>query len=38
MRQLISGKDNEAKIDDSLGTNHLVVCYNVEQLTFEGRF
>ena len=34
MRQLMSGKDNAAKADDSLGTNHLVVCcdllYQVE--------
>ena len=33
----MSGKDNEAKVDDSLGTNHLVVCCDVGQLTFEVR-
>ena len=34
----MSGKDNVAKVDDSLGTNHLVVWCDVGQLTFEGRF
>ena len=34
----MSGKDNAAKVDDSLGTNHLVVSCDVEQLTFEARF
>ena len=30
MRQLMSGKDNAAKVDDSLGTNHLAVCCDVD--------
>ena len=30
----MSGKDNVAKVDDSLGTNHLAVCCDLEQLTF----
>ena len=34
----MSGKDNAAKVDDCLETNHLVVCCNVGQLTFEARF
>ena len=34
----MSGKDNTAKTDDSLGSNHLVVCCDVEQLTLEARF
>ena len=34
----MSGKDNAAKVDDSLATNHLVVCCDVGQLTFEARF
>ena len=34
----MSGKDNEAKVDYSLGTNHLVVCCDVGQLTFEAKF
>ena len=34
----MSGKENAAKVDDSLGTNHLAVCYDVGQLTFEARF
>ena len=38
LRQLISGKDNEAKVDDSLGTNHLVAFCDVEQVPFEARF
>ena len=38
MRQLMAGKDNVAKADDSLGTNHSVVCCDVGQLTFEARF
>ena len=38
MRQLMSGKDNAAKVDDSLGTNHLVVCCDVGQLSLEARF
>ena len=25
------GKDNAAKVDDSLGTNHLVVCCDAGQ-------
>ena len=32
------GKDNAAKDDDSLGENHLTVCCEVGQLTFEARF
>ena len=27
----MSGKDNAAKVDDSLGTNHSVVCCEVGQ-------
>ena len=34
----MSEKDSAAKVDDCLGTNHLVVCCDVGQLTFEGRF
>ena len=34
----MSGKDNVAKIDYSLGKNHLAVCCDVVQLTFEARF
>ena len=34
----MSRKDNEAKLDDSLGTNHLVVCCDVGQLAFELGF
>ena len=34
----MSEKDNTAKADDSLGTNHLAVCCDVGQLTFEARF
>ena len=34
----ISRKNNEAKVDGSLGTNHLVVCCDVGQITFEARF
>ena len=34
----MSGKDNAAKVDDSFGTNHLVVCCDVGQLTFEAKF
>ena len=34
----MSGKDNAAKVDDSVRTNHLVVCCDVGQLTFEARF
>ena len=34
----MSGKDNAAKFDDSLETNHLVVCCDVEQLTLEAKF
>ena len=26
LRQLMSGKDNAAKVDDFMGTNNLVVC------------
>ena len=33
----MSGKDNAAKGDDSLGTNYLVVCCDAGQLTFEAR-
>ena len=38
LRQPMSGKDIAAKVGDSLGTNHLVVCCDVGQLTFEARF
>ena len=38
LRQLMSGKDNTVKVDNSLGTNHLIVCCDVGQLTFEARF
>ena len=38
LRQLISGKDNAANVDDSLETNHLVVCCDVGQLTSEAGF
>ena len=34
----MSGKGNAAKVDDSLGTNHLFVCCDVGQVTFEPRF
>ena len=34
----MSGKNNATKVDDSLGTNHLVVCCDIRQLTFEARF
>ena len=34
----MAGKDNVAKVDDSLGTNHLVVGYDVGQLNFEAGF
>ena len=34
----MSGKNNAAKVDDSLVTNHLVVCCDVGQLTFDARF
>ena len=34
----MSRKNNTAKVDDSLGTNHLVMCCDVGQLTFEARF
>ena len=37
LRQLMSGKDNAAKIDDSLEKNHLLVCCDVGQLTFDAR-
>ena len=33
----MSGKDNAAKVDDSLETNHLVMCCDVGQPTFEDR-
>ena len=36
LRQLMSGKDNAAKADDSLRTNYLVVCYDLGQLTVEA--
>ena len=32
------GKGNAAKVYDSLGTNHLVVCCDRGQLTFKARF
>ena len=32
------GKDNAAKVDDSLETNHLAVCCVVGQLIFDARF
>ena len=38
LRQLMSEKDNAAKVDDSLGTNHLVVGCDVGQLNFEAGF
>ena len=38
MRQLVFGKDNAAKVDDSLGINHLAVCCDGGQLTFDARF
>ena len=34
----MSAKDNAAMLDDSFGTNHLVVCCDVGRLTFEARF
>ena len=34
----MSGTDNAAKVDDSLGTNHLVVCCDVGRLSAETRF
>ena len=34
----MSGKDNMAKTDDSLGPNHLVVCCDIGQLTLRARF
>ena len=34
----MSRKDSAAKVDDSLGTNHSVVCCDVGRLTFEARF
>ena len=35
----MSRNDNAVKVDDSLGTNHLVVCSDVgRQLTFEAGF
>ena len=38
LRELMSRKDNAAKVNDSLGTNHLVVCCDIRKLTFEARF
>ena len=38
MRQLMSGKENAAKVDDFLGTSHLVVCCDIGQLIFEAWF
>ena len=38
LRQLMSGKDNRAKVDDSLETYHLAVGCDVGQLTFQARF
>ena len=35
--ETMSGKDNVAKVVDSLGTNYLVVCCDIGQLTFEAR-
>ena len=34
----MSGKDNAANVENSLGINHLVVCCDVDQLTSEARF
>ena len=34
----MSGKDNEAKVDDSLEKNRLVACCDVGQLTIYARF
>ena len=34
----MSGKNNLAKVDDSLGTNHLAVYCDVGQLIFEPGF
>ena len=31
------GKYSAAKVDDSLGTNHLVICCDVGQITFEAK-
>ena len=33
----MSEKDNAANVDNSFGTNHLVVYCDVGQLTFEAR-
>ena len=30
----MSGKDNAVNVDDSLGTNHLVVCCDVRTTNF----
>ena len=35
LRQVMSGKDNATKVDDALGTSHLVVCCDVGQLTLK---
>ena len=37
LRQLMCREDN-ADFDDCLGTNHVVVCCDVGQLTFDDRF
>ena len=34
----MSGKDNATKVDDYLGTNHLIPCCDVGQLTFDAMF
>ena len=34
----MSGRDNAVKVDDSLGTNHLVMCCDAGQLSFDARF
>ena len=34
----MSGKDNAAQVDDSLGTNRLTVCCDVGLLTFRAGF
>ena len=36
--QLISGKDNAAKVDNFLGKNHLVVCGSMGQLNLKLGF
>ena len=34
----MSGKNNAAEVEDSFWTNHLVVCRDVGQLTFDARY